>query len=260
MNIPRIVALGVAATALTVMALVGGRAAEEKAASPGKAVTADKGTAPDKSASAAADKAAVVKSAPPDKSAASDKAAVSTEAKYAVIPERNIFYPRREGAASGEAGANPGGSGLLLTGVVEAGDARLVVIQNTGTGEASIVAVGEPSGAGQVVDATLDGITLSTEAGTFRVAVGSYLSGAKGPDIAPASNGMSAGSGAGGGDLPTGAPNAGGNGGRPGGFRGRPGAEQMESFRNMTPEQRENLRQSFRQRRGRRPDNTEGNQ
>jgi len=211
----------------------------------------------------------------------------SSDTKYSRIAQRNIFYPRQEAAADvspGEEGStvNPQGSGLLVTGVVQSADKVYVVIENRGTGESSIVTPGESTGAGQLVAAALDGITLSTESGSFRIPVGSYLSGARGPGASSAAQAPSPD--AGGGRLPAGGhetardehrPSAGVSGDAPGqrgapqgdgtgrswgsGRRG-PNAEQMESFRNMTPEQREQLRQSMRQRRGRRQDNGEQNQ
>jgi hypothetical protein len=240
-------------------------------------------------ASLAAEEAAE-KATPPE------KPAVSADAKYSAIAEKNIFYPRHEAAASpGEAGsaANPQGSSLLLTGVVRSGDDVFVVIQNTGTGESSIVTRGESTGAGEVVEATLASVTISTESGSFRIPVGYYLSGAQGPSeavaagapgtaeaTAPAAQGGEgfagrrgffgrgrrdqSGDQGGGQSGDQGGPSNGSNGGPGappgGGFRGRPTQEQMDAFRNMTPEQQDQMRQSFRQRRGRRSDTEEQNQ
>jgi hypothetical protein len=223
------------------------------------------------------------KDAAPGKPAAASDAKAAAEARYAKITSKNIFYPRRQAAAdAGEAGSNPQGAGLVLTGVVSARGETYAVIQNTGTGEASIVTVGEATGGGELIAATMEGITLSTESGTFKVPVGNYLSGAKAPDLpamvkapeAPPAGGPPAaaaeqGTPATGTQVtPTGPqppsgqgdPNADG-GGRPSrGGRGRMSQEQIDAFRNMTPEQRDQMRQQFRQRRGRRSDNTGENQ
>ena len=211
-------------------------------------------------------------------SASSQKQPSGTKPGYSKIVDKNIFYPRYEAASAPDAGAagaaaNPQGSGLLLTGVVRAGNKVYVVIQNTGTGESSIVTTGGSTGAGQVVAATLNDVTLSTESGTFKISVGNYLSGAKGPEAAPESQARQAG-------VPQGAetarlqpsPQAGSqntsqdgsgstdaNGRSPGGRR-RFSQEQMDTFRNMTPEQRDQFRQSMRGGRPRRSDNGGGNQ
>jgi hypothetical protein len=230
-------------------------------------------------AAPAAEARGAEQSVPPEKPAA------APDAKYSKVAEKNIFYPRHESVVhTGEAGAqvNPGGSSLRLTGVVRAGRKMFAVIENTGTGESSIVTRGESTGAGEVVEAALDGITLSSESGSFKIPVGYFLSGAKGPEILPGgspseatSNRQAAGAeapatgdrqGAAGANAekpaaPEGPAAA--DGGRRfnmGGGRRRPSQEQMDAFNNMTPEERQRMRDSMRQGRGRRPDNGEAKQ
>jgi len=262
------------------------KAASDKPAASEQQSTAAKDATSQKPAASADAKAADVKAA--DVKTADVKAAA--EARYAKIASKNIFYPRRQSAAdASETGSNPQGAGLVLSGVVFARGETYAVIQNTGTGEASIVTTGEATGGGELIAATMEGITLSTEGGTFKVPVGNYLSGGKGPDLAtpgkapeappaggppapPAPPVSTAAQGVqalstplavSAGPQPPSAssdPNA--DAGRRRG-RGRMSQEQMDAFRNMTPEQRDQMRQQFqqvRQRRPRRPDNAGENQ
>jgi hypothetical protein len=188
--------------------------------------------------------------------------------RYARIAEKNIFYPRSQSAAAAVtadgAPANPGGSGLLLTGLIRHSGKVFCLVENRASGESKVLAPGDATGAGEIIDATIDGITLSTEAGLFSIPVGYYLSGQKGPDVSsapapsqPPQPGQSpATASASPGRVP-GAGDAGGfrRGGRARGDRGQAEGgrpqftpEQIEAFRQrMSPEQRERVERFMRQ-------------
>ena len=200
-------------------------------------------------ASLAALLVALIAAAPP-----AAETSPSSAARYARIAEKNIFYPRNQAAAAaanadGSAPVNPDGSGLLLTGLIQYSGKVFCLIENRASGESLVVGAGEATGAGEIIDATLDGVTLNTESGLFSIPVGYYLSGQKGPDApvasAPGQDGARPQPGApgDGSAVPGGAP-AGDRGGFRRGGRGRPAGGQTEGGRpQFTPEQIEAFRQ-----------------
>jgi hypothetical protein len=100
----------------------------------------------------------------------------------ATLVKHNIFYPKLESTTS-EISNNPQGSGTLFTGVVKRNNITYVVLQNMGTGEASILRQSDASGSGQIVGIGDDYIRLSTAAGILKVKIGDYLSGANEPGL-----------------------------------------------------------------------------